>query len=318
MQNLGSWYGHFVLVAAHILEVLVMLASGLVAARLMIRRLGLPWALFGAGMLTFVFAEVGRMGTSYVFQEMMSQGMLPPPSRLGGVPLLVIALGAFGTTITLEPIRWFVLERYVPGFRAHRSAILVGLGAASMQAILTGLSVLGMMVLALYYHGQNLEQMSQSMDTRMATRIGLRVVAWWEAEPSASLYASGEALVRMGLQVALTAMMMVVVRRKTFLWFLAAMLITFGFEFGMQYAVHPASGFSSLKTFAVAAAFIPVIAAGLMLAQRAGQRDDAMDDDLSAVGASVDADGVVGAADAAEPVDEGAPEPDADARHPDD
>ncbi|MCA9579064.1 MAG: YhfC family glutamic-type intramembrane protease [Polyangiales bacterium] len=264
------------LVAAHVFEILVMLLSGAALARL-VRREPLPWALFGAGMLAFVFAEVAQMGASNLLASLQAEQLVPVPTREGARRVSFILIGVF-TGLTLEPLRWFVLSRYTPGYRSQRAALLVGAGAGAMEGILMGAVVLIMLVLALVFHGETLDSLTAAgLSGRAAIKVGLRVVAWWDSSPLGAILAAAEALVRLAFQVGCTCVVMVGVRRRAPGWLLLAVLTDAAYEVANAWASDPSSGLGDWAAFGVVATGLPLAFGMIALGRTMAQQDGALE-----------------------------------------
>jgi uncharacterized membrane protein YhfC len=274
-----------VLVAAHAFEILVMLLAGVVLAARVRRDRPLPWALFGAGMLAFVFAEVAQIGASNLIASLQAEQLVPVPTRESASRVSFVLIGLF-TALTLEPLRWFVLSRYTPGYRSHRAALLVGAGAGAMEGILMGAVVLFMMVLALVFHDETLESLTAAgLSGGTAVKVGLRVVAWWDSSPYGALLAAAEAVARLALQVGSTCVVMLGVRRRAPRWLALAVLVTALFEAASAWAMDPSSGVSEGLASGVVFAALPLGLGMVGFARSAAARDGALEEPTGSNGA---------------------------------
>lgn len=192
------------LVAAHVLEAVLLVAGPLLAARALARRWQLPMGVFGVGLLTFVFGQVAQMGLAWTFRQGFEGGALPlPPPE--AAPLVSAILAGLVAALTDEPIRLWAFRRYLPQQTNPRTGALVGLGHGGAQAILGGLLVLLMATLALVFRGQTFEDMQQlGMEGRAAVRLGMKVFAWWEQSPLDVLAALGREAALVGMHVGLS------------------------------------------------------------------------------------------------------------------
>ena len=232
----------------------------------------LPWALVGAGMLAFVFAQVMQMGASNMIASLRAGGTLPTP-RGESAYYWSYGLIAFFTAISLEPLRALVLHRYTPGYRSQRSAKIVGAGVAAAEGVLTGAIVLMMLVLALVFEGKTIESVeAMGLEGRAAVKVGLRVVAWWEASPGESLYATLGYVFRLVYHLGVTALVMTALRGRRGLLG-AAVLLTFGLEFSRAYVSDPSRGVSPEVGLAVSAAWLVVGGALLAFTGRLAATD---------------------------------------------
>lgn len=265
------------LVAAHVFEVLVMLLVGYLFARVVRRGHPLPWALFGVGMLAFVFSEVVQLGGSNLIARLQAEELIPIPNRRNAAHYSMILSGVF-TGLTLEPLRWFAIRRYAPEYRSQRAALLMGAGAGAMEGILTAAVVSMMLVLALVFRGETMESLTAAgLDGRTAVKVGLRVVAWWEESPLGAVLAAGESVVRLAFQVGSTCLVVVGVRRGAFRWLLLAMVLTTAFEGACAWASHPSTGLDAGVAFGVVALGLPLALGMVAIARVAARRDGALE-----------------------------------------
>lgn len=254
-----------------------MLLAGAALARVVRGQRALPWALFGAGMLAFVFAEVAQLGASNLIASLQAEHVIPTPSRESASRASFALIGVF-TALTLEPLRWFVISRYTPGYRSHRAALLIGAGAGAMEGILMGALVLMMMVLALVFRGETLETLTAAgLTGGTAIKVGLRVVAWWESSPLGALSAAAEALARLAFQVGCTCALMVGVRRRAPRWLALSVLVVALYESACAWAAHPSSDLQEVATLAVAMLGLPVGLGLVALGRAAALADDALE-----------------------------------------
>ncbi|HJL06115.1 MAG TPA: YhfC family glutamic-type intramembrane protease [Polyangiaceae bacterium LLY-WYZ-15_(1-7)] len=212
------------LIAAHALEVLLLLAVPYLLARRLAGRWELPRGVFGVGLLTFIFAEIGRMlfarATSFAFTEQW----IPLPSE-DALPVVSAALAGFAAALTGEGVRVYAYRRYLPDHRTSRAGVLHGLGHGGAQAMLSGALVLFMAGLAILGKGKNFEEMqAMGFEGRTAIRVGMKVYAWWEGSPLSAVLAGLNGLwlvaLHVGLSVAVARAM-----RGAKLWLLAAALL---------------------------------------------------------------------------------------------
>lgn len=191
------------LVAAHVIQVLLLGLAPWLLARTFARRWERPVAIFGVGLLCFVFAEVARIGIARGLGALFESGALPLPT--GEVALLwtsAIVAGVM-TSLTDQALRVIALRRWVEPID-ERTGALLGLGHGGAEALLTAVLVLGMATIAIVGRGSSFDELeAMGFEGRSAVRVGMKVLAWWEASPSDALLAAGQQLALVVMHVGL-------------------------------------------------------------------------------------------------------------------
>ena len=223
--------GPFVLLFSHLFLIAVLLLVPWVVGRRLIRKWGLPGALFGAGLLAFIGAELLRLGASSLTRKAFLAQVLPLPS-VESAPLLDAVIA--GLAVTLATIGSLVLlYRYqIPEQRSTRDAIVVGFGFGSGALGLTGLLELLMAVAALGLKDARIDDVRDlGFAPRAALKVGLRIFEWWERSPLDALLHTGEWLLYLGVVVATS----VLVAQKKWRSLGAAFVLFFGLSFAASF-----------------------------------------------------------------------------------
>lgn len=180
------------LVAAHVLAVLLLLAGPVLVARLVWRRWSLGAGVFGLGLLVFVFAELGRLMAAALSQSLFAAIELAPSAS--AAPWIGAVLAGSVAALIEEPLRWLAIRRYLEPV-TRRGGALVGLGLGAGHAGLTGALTLIMGTIAIVTKDMTFEDMTAlGVENRAAVKIGLRVFAWWEGSPGEALLLGVEGL----------------------------------------------------------------------------------------------------------------------------
>jgi len=193
-----------VLVAAHALEAALLLLVPVLGGRFLWRRWKLPGSLFGLGLLTFVFAELGRLLAASLFQISLASAPALVGSDAG--PFFGAVVAGLVAALVEEPLRWWGLRRYVEKLDV-RSGIVAGLGQGAGRAGLIGVLTLIMGVVAIAAKDMTFDDMrALGLEERVAVKTGLRVFAWWEGSPSTPLISGIQGLAETIFHVGLGAL----------------------------------------------------------------------------------------------------------------
>lgn len=191
------------LVAAHVIQVLLLGLAPWLLARTFARRWARPAAIFGVGLLCFVFAEVARIGIARGLGALFQSGALPLPTDESALMWTSAIVAGVMTSLTDQALRVIALRRWVEPVD-ERTGALLGLGHGGAEALLTALLVLGMATIAIVGRGSSFDELeAMGFEGRSAVRVGMKVLAWWEASPSDALLAAGQQLAIVGMHVGL-------------------------------------------------------------------------------------------------------------------
>ena len=191
------------LVAAHVIQVLLLGLAPWLLARTFARRWERPVAIFGVGLLCFVFAEVARIGIARGLGALFESGALPLPTDETALVWTSAIVAGVMTSLTDQALRVIALRRWVEP-TDERTGALLGLGHGGAEALLTALLVLGMATIAIVGRGSSFDELeAMGFEGRSAVRVGMKVLAWWEASPSDALLAAGQQLALVGMHVGL-------------------------------------------------------------------------------------------------------------------
>ncbi len=286
------------LVLAHAFEVLLLLAVPIwVAKRIARASAGQAkqsnWkGIFGAGVLTFILAEVLRMGLSHAEGYAIGSGWVDLDLRGPNGPLITAALAGVSTALTDQLARLFAFSRWIDG-RRSRIGALHGIGQGGAQAMLSGLLVLWMAGIAIVLEGHTMSEVqSMGFEGRTAIRVGARVYAWWASSPVDALTSGAGELAIVALHVGLSVTVLRAVRTRgwRWLWFALgaqAVLITL-----VTWIAATSSGWATLGVQVGVAlagfAMVRLAAPGLDGAFRAQSDGDGASGDDASDGASDD------------------------------
>ncbi|MBX3248243.1 MAG: YhfC family intramembrane metalloprotease [Myxococcales bacterium] len=231
------------IVAAHAVQVLLLCLGPWLLARRLGRRWSRPAGLFGVGVMAFIFAEVARIAIARGLTTLFAEGAIPLPTSPDAQTWVSAAIAGVVAALTDEGLRVVALRRWIatsapstdaaarpeaggtPSHTTHashpdaRTAALVGLGHGGGEALLAGLLTLGMAILALVGHGRSFEELEAlGFEGRSAVRMGMKILAWWEASPVDALVSALQHVLLVGMHVGLTLVVARAVRTRRWRW----------------------------------------------------------------------------------------------------
>lgn len=177
------------------------------------RRYGLSWKLFGVGVLTFIGSQVVHLPLVGGFNALARS----QPGFTLGLPVPVYYALALGLLAGLceETARWVGYRLLKNRAATYDSSLMVGAGHGGVESILVGLTVLSqtvMMVIAGPTGGNFSEPLRSNL------------VQIWNLPWHLPLAGGVERIMAVILHLSLSVMVWLAVTRRSFLWYLAAVL----------------------------------------------------------------------------------------------
>lgn len=229
------------IVAAHAVQVLLLCLAPWLLARRLGRRWARPAGLFGVGLMAFIFAEVARIGIARGLTSVFASGSIPLPESPDARTWMSAVIAGVVAALTDEGLRVLALRRWVAlgataevaeaseakraeeaattGGPDARTGVLVGLGHGGGEALLAGVLTLGMAAIAIIGKGRSFEELGEmGFEGRSAVRMGMKVLAWWEASPVDALVSTFQHLSLVGMHVGLTVVVARAVRERRWRW----------------------------------------------------------------------------------------------------
>lgn len=222
------------LIAAHIVEILLLIAVPLIAARLLHRRWSLPLGIFGVGVLGFFFAEVLKIAAARGMSSAFEAQWIPLPDEEQAVIVGAMMAGLVAA-VAEEGVRWAMMAKNLER-RDWKTGSLAGLGMGAGESMVNGLLVLLMATVAIVAQDAQFQDLEAlGIEGRAAIKIGLRVYAWWEGTPTEAIAAGLLGLCLLIFHTGLGAFGIQGLRRKSRVHFFAAVLIHFGISASLTY-----------------------------------------------------------------------------------
>lgn len=261
------------LVAAHVLEVLLLIAAPWVLARVLTKRWELPIGIVGVGVLTFIAGQVVQMIFAKLTSALFESGAVTIPSGDAAV-WVGAALAGLAAALSDEPLRRVAFRRYLPDHLSARGGLLHGLGHGAGATMLSGAMVLWMATLAIAFEGQTFEQLQQAgFEGRSAVRMGMKVMAWWEGDVASVAISTSRELMVLMMHVGLSAAIVRSMHPGGRIWFSVAFVIHAIAATGITWAVQANPGIGPIVA---AYAFAGICGLGLALAAGRSMRAEAL------------------------------------------
>jgi len=169
------------------------------------RRLGAPWGLIGAGMLTFVLSQVVHLPLNWALGLLGEERGV----ALWPVPWMALVVG-LSAGICEEGARYVVLRFWRREARSWRDGVAFGAGHGGIEALLLGLVVLFAFVQMIALRRMDLEGMGLSGE--MLEQVQAQIETYWSVPWYLPLLGGLERAFALAIQIGLT---LLVVRSLT-------------------------------------------------------------------------------------------------------
>lgn len=206
------------LVAAVVVQVLLMVAIPVALAFFLRRRWGLPWMVLIGGVVAFIGSQVVHIPLNAGLTALFRFEWMPKPPTELALPFNAVVLG-LTAGLCEELARYFVLRFWLKEARGWREAIWFGAGHGGIESILTGLMVAVTLASMIAMRGLGALQLPVPPDQQ--TLAAQQVAAFWSTPLYMPLLAVLERAMAITLHLALSALVMqVFIRGKV--WYLFA------------------------------------------------------------------------------------------------
>ncbi|HID90069.1 MAG TPA: YhfC family intramembrane metalloprotease [Anaerolineae bacterium] len=169
------------------------------------RRLGAPWGLIGAGMLTFVLSQAVHLPLNWALGLLGGERGV----ALWPVPWTALVVG-LSAGVCEEGARYVVLRLWRREARSWRDGVAFGAGHGGIEALLLGLLVLLTLVQMIALQRMDLEGLGLSGE--MLEQVQAQIDTYWSVPWYLPLLGGLERASALAIQIALT---LIVVRALT-------------------------------------------------------------------------------------------------------
>jgi uncharacterized membrane protein YhfC len=206
-------------IALRALNGLLMIALPLVLGAVLVRRLRLPWGLFGAGALTFLASQVGHLPFNlWVLTPVLNRLDLGHEAGAGGLVTMAVLLG-LSAGVFEEGARILAYRYLIRRSRTWEEAVLFGAGHGGVEAILFGGVALVGLAQAIAYRGLDLAQI---LPPDRAAAAQAQLAAYWGGPWYMSLLGAVERASALCIQIALAVLVLQAFVRRRPAWAVAA------------------------------------------------------------------------------------------------
>lgn len=177
------------------------------------RRFKTDWLLIGVGTATFILSQVVHLPIVTGLTVAAQNRWFAFPAGLPGKLINAILLG-FLAGICEEPARWLGYKFLKSKADSWKAAVTLGVGHGGIESIgLVGLSVFANLVLMI---------LVSNFGLRIPGLTEAQVNQFWSLSWHMSLAGAVERLMAILLHITLSTLVWLSIRKKTFLWLLAA------------------------------------------------------------------------------------------------
>lgn len=205
------------LIAAFVVEILIMLGAPVALWLFLRRRYGAAWGLIAVGALTFVLSQVVHIPLN------LGLGLIGGGRGVALWPLPAMAVVAgLSAGVCEEGARYLVLRFWRKEARSWSQGLAFGAGHGGIESILLGLGVLSGLINMLILQRLGPENLGLSGELLEQTRQALE--AYWSTPWYLPLLGGLERIFAITMQVAFALLVLQAVVRGNLLWLVLAIL----------------------------------------------------------------------------------------------
>lgn len=205
------------LVAAFVVEILIMLGAPVALWLFLRRRYRASWGLIAVGALTFILSQVVHLPLNW------GLGLLGGRRGVALWPLpAMAAVAGLSAGLCEEGARYLVLRFWRKEARSWAQGLAFGAGHGGMESILVGLSVLSGFVSMLVLRTVGPEAMGLSGE--LLEQVQSQMEAYWAIPWYLPLLGGLERVFALTMQVAFALLVLQAVVRRNLLWLGVAVL----------------------------------------------------------------------------------------------
>ncbi len=207
-----------ILLIAHLLNGLLMVAMPIGLAIYLLHRWKLSGRIWWIGAATFILSQVGHIPFNWIVGKLLNQtGMVawsPTAQLVFNAVFLGLSAGIFE-----ELARYLVLRHWAKEARSWRTGVLFGAGHGGAEAIILGVLVLYGFIQMVALRNADLSKMIPAGQLALVQQ---QVHAYWSATWYDSMLGALERFFTIPCQIAMAVMVMQVFTRKQIRWLIMA------------------------------------------------------------------------------------------------
>ncbi|MGD2026687.1 MAG: YhfC family glutamic-type intramembrane protease [Anaerolineales bacterium] len=205
-----------------VLNTFLMIGLGLGLGILLAQRFGLPWALYGAGALTFIASQVLHIPfNAYLLNPLLAK--IAPAPQPGSTSLAVwgVLLG-LSAGIFEETARYLMLKFWRKDVTTWRLSLMFGAGHGGIEAILVGLAAFIGFLQLFNYRQMSPEALRALAEGPQLEGLQAVIGTYWNYNWYEHLWGALERFSVLPVHLSATVMVYRGVREGKFRWYLAA------------------------------------------------------------------------------------------------
>jgi uncharacterized membrane protein YhfC len=205
------------LIAAFIIEILIMIGVPIVLWAYLTKRFNLTMSLVWAGAITFILSQIVHLPLNYAL------GLLKGGRGVALWPLPAMALVAgLSAGVCEEVARYLALKFWKKEARSWEEGITFGAGHGGMESLILGLLVFSTFINMLIMKNGGLERLGLSGESLL--RVKSQIEAFWSVPWYVPLLGGLERIFAITIHLAWTLLVLQSIVRSNILWLFYAIL----------------------------------------------------------------------------------------------
>jgi uncharacterized membrane protein YhfC len=200
----------------------LMIGIGLALGFYLNHRFGLPWGVFGAGVLTFIVSQVLHIPFNlYLLNPLLARIAPQPTAGSDDLILWGILLG-LSAGIFEETARYLILRFWRKDIRTWKLSVMFGAGHGGIEAVILGILAFISFVQLVFYRRMGADSLGTLVSGDQAEAVYSALSTYWSASWYEHLWGSLERFSVISIHLSATVLVYNSVRRNNLLWYLAA------------------------------------------------------------------------------------------------
>ena len=200
----------------------LMIGIGLALGFYLNHRFGLPWGVFGAGVLTFIASQVLHIPFNIYLLNPFLARIAPEPSAGSNDLILVGALLGLSAGIFEETARYLVLRFWRKDIQSWKHSVMFGAGHGGIEAVILGILAFISFVQLVFYRRMGADSLGSLVEGDQVEMLSAALRTYWSASWYEHLWGSLERFSVISIHLSATVLVYNSVRRKNLIWYLAA------------------------------------------------------------------------------------------------